>query len=53
MEKRELILEAKGICKRFGPTVALQNVDLSIYGGDVQGLIGENGSGKNQQSHLL
>ncbi len=43
----ELIFEAKKLCKNFGPTVALNNVDFKVYRGQITGLIGENGSGKS------
>lgn len=46
------ILEMKGIHKRFGSTVALGNVDLSVYPGEIRGLIGENGSGKSTISSI-
>ncbi|MBR2845782.1 MAG: sugar ABC transporter ATP-binding protein [Solobacterium sp.] len=41
------IMEIKNMSKRFGPTVALDHVDLTAHGGEVLGLIGENGSGKS------
>jgi len=43
----EAIIEFKNIHKAFGPTIALNNVDLTIKRGEVRGLIGENGSGKS------
>ena len=48
----EPILEMKGISKRFGSTVALDNVDLTVYPGEIRGLIGENGSGKSTISSI-
>jgi len=43
----ENILEFKNITKRFGGTVALDNVSFSIKKGQTTGLIGENGAGKS------
>ena len=44
---KEVLLEIKKMNKKFGPIVALQNVDLKICRGEIHGLIGENGSGKS------
>ena len=41
------LLEIRGMRKTFDTVVALDNVDLTVYPGDVLGLIGENGSGKS------
>ncbi|QDV87948.1 sugar ABC transporter ATP-binding protein [Stieleria magnilauensis] len=41
------LLEVTGISKRFGPTIALENVSLSAHAGRVLALIGENGAGKS------
>lgn len=52
MEKTP-ILEVKGISKSFTSTKALQKVSLSVYPGEVHGLIGENGSGKSTLSAII
>ena len=36
------LLEAKGLTKIFPSTVALSDVDFTLYGGDVHVLVGEN-----------
>lgn len=47
-----ILLSAKGICKAFGSTRALIDVDIDIYRGQIRGLIGENGSGKSTFSSI-
>ena len=37
---------AKGLVRRFGKTVAVDHVDLSIAPGEFYGLLGQNGAGK-------
>lgn len=46
MEK-EIIFEARHMCKEYGPTIALDHVDFTLARGEIRGLIGENGSGKS------
>ena len=40
-------VEIRKLSKRFGPTIALDFVDISTNEGEILGLIGENGSGKS------
>jgi ABC-2 type transport system ATP-binding protein len=39
-------IEARGLRKVFGPTVALESIDLRVEEGRILGLIGPNGAGK-------
>jgi ABC-2 type transport system ATP-binding protein len=40
------MLELNDIAKRFGPTVALENVSLAVQPGQIVGFLGPNGAGK-------
>ena len=51
--ENELILSAHKVCKAFGPTRALIDVDVEVHRGEIRGLIGENGSGKSTFSAIV
>ncbi len=47
------ILEARGLGRRFGGVVALEDYALELHEGDLLGLIGPNGAGKTTAFNLL
>ncbi|MFL6143998.1 MAG: ATP-binding cassette domain-containing protein [Labedaea sp.] len=46
-------IEAEGLVKRFGTTVALDGVDLTVPIGKVLGVLGPNGAGKTTAVRIL
>jgi ribose transport system ATP-binding protein len=46
-------LQMRGICKRFGATVALEDVGVKVAAGQVLALVGENGAGKSTLMKVL
>jgi ABC-2 type transport system ATP-binding protein len=46
-------IEARGLRKTFGTTVALDSIDLRIEEGRIVGIIGPNGAGKSTALHAI
>ena len=47
------LIECRGICKRFGEKVALDNVSIDIPKGEIFGLLGPNGAGKTTLIRII
>jgi ABC-2 type transport system ATP-binding protein len=47
------MIEAEGLTKRYGPTVALAGIDLEVPAGSILGVLGPNGAGKTTAVRIL
>ncbi len=49
----DIILETRGLTKRYGDLTAVDSLDLSVRRGEVFGLLGPNGAGKTTTTLML
>jgi ABC-2 type transport system ATP-binding protein len=49
----QLMIEAQGLTKRFGTTLALDGLDLQVPAGAILGMLGPNGAGKTTAIRIL
>jgi ABC-2 type transport system ATP-binding protein len=49
----EVVIEARGLTKRFGPTLAVDDLSFTVRPGLVTGLLGPNGAGKSTTMRLI
>jgi ABC-2 type transport system ATP-binding protein len=46
-------VELRGLCKVYGPIMAVDNVSLTVHTGDVYGYLGPNGAGKTTSLRMM
>ncbi|PCJ31057.1 MAG: ABC transporter ATP-binding protein [Gammaproteobacteria bacterium] len=49
----ELAIKTQGLTKKYGQTLAVNNLNLEIKAGQFYGLLGPNGAGKSTSIHML
>ena len=50
---KEVMIEANGLCKYYGPFAAIENVSFTIPRGQVAAFLGPNGAGKSTTMKIL
>ncbi len=50
---REIVLQTKQLTKRYKNFTALDHADMTVYRGDIYGLIGRNGAGKTTMMKIV
>ena len=49
----EKLIEARGLTRRYGPNIAVSQLDLDLRQGEILGLLGPNGAGKSTTMKML
>ena len=49
----EILIEARGLTRRYGPAIAVSKLNLTLRKGEILGLLGPNGAGKSTTMKML
>jgi ABC-2 type transport system ATP-binding protein len=49
----EIVLQTKGLTKRYGSLTAVNDLNLEVYAGEVFGFLGPNGAGKTTSINMM
>jgi ABC-2 type transport system ATP-binding protein len=52
-KKPSTVLQVAGLTKRFGSTIAVNGIDLTVHAGDFYGIVGPNGAGKTTTLSMI
>src|ERR1700742_1220312 len=51
--QRQLVIEARGLTKRYGAKVAVDDLTFTVHPGVVTGFLGPNGAGKSTTMRMI
>ena len=49
----EPVIEVRGLSKNFGAVHAVDNLDMTVFRGDIYGFLGPNGAGKSTTIRMM
>lgn len=53
MDDKRVVIKTQGLTKKYKDLIAVNNLDLEIYEGEIFGLLGPNGAGKTTTILML
>src|SRR5665811_107348 len=53
MGSREIVIEAKGLTKKFDEFMAVDHIEFKVYKGECVGFLGPNGAGKTTTVRMI
>jgi len=52
-DSKEIVIKTEGLTKKYGDFIALKNLNLQIFKGEIFGFLGHNGAGKTTTVNIL